>query len=122
MLVHAPAYTTAKNVGFRIVERTFSSDSTRISVGLANIHASVPDVEANKAKVCRVASIFKERGVNVAVARPPSCFASLFAVPAVKGRSVARIPRFAQPGHARAFAAVHLNGEQVIATNAHAPA
>ena len=52
---------------FRVVERTYSSDPTLLSVGLANIHATVPDIEANKDKICRVADIFKSRGVNVAV-------------------------------------------------------
>ena len=52
---------------FRVIERVFSSDPTRMSVGLANIRASVPDVEANKDKICRVAEVFKQRGVNVAV-------------------------------------------------------
>ncbi|HSP37305.1 MAG TPA: carbon-nitrogen hydrolase family protein [Frankiaceae bacterium] len=56
-----------KGEPLRIVERTFSSDPSKMSVGLANINASVPDVEANKDKICRVASIFKEHGVNVAV-------------------------------------------------------
>jgi predicted amidohydrolase len=56
-----------RTAGFRVVERVFSSDTTRMSIGLANIHASVPDVEANKDKICRVASVFKEHGVNVAV-------------------------------------------------------
>jgi predicted amidohydrolase len=52
---------------FRVIERTFSSDPTKMSVGLANINAAVPDVGANKDKIARVAAIFKERGVNVAV-------------------------------------------------------
>jgi predicted amidohydrolase len=53
--------------GFLVAERTYSDDPSRLSVGLANIEAVVPDVEANKDKILRVCRIFKERGVNVAV-------------------------------------------------------
>lgn len=53
--------------GLLVAERTFSDDSARLSVGLANIEAVVPDVEANKDKILRVCKIFKERGVNIAV-------------------------------------------------------
>jgi predicted amidohydrolase len=53
--------------GFLVAERTFSDDATKLSVGLANIEAVVPDVEANKDKILRVCKIFKERGVNFAV-------------------------------------------------------
>ncbi len=53
--------------GFPVVERTFVDEAEGATVGLANISAAVPDVEANKAKILRVARIFKERGVNVAV-------------------------------------------------------
>jgi len=61
------ARSAGSDAEFRIVERTYSADSSRMSLGLANISATVPDVEANKDKICRVAQIFKERGVNVAV-------------------------------------------------------
>jgi predicted amidohydrolase len=44
---------------------------------LANISATVPDVEANKDKILRVASIFKSRGVNVAVF-PEFCLSGYF--------------------------------------------
>lgn len=37
------------------------------SVGLANIHAEVPDLEANKDKILRAVRVFAERGVNIAV-------------------------------------------------------
>ena len=36
-------------------------------MGLANIRAEVPDIDANKDKILRAAKIFKERGVNVAI-------------------------------------------------------
>jgi predicted amidohydrolase len=50
--------------GFPVIERVYAEDDDGLSVGLANIAAVVPDVEANKDKVLRVARIFKERGVN----------------------------------------------------------
>ena len=52
---------------FLIAERSYSDDESMLSVGLANIHAEVPDLEANKDKILRAASIFADRGVNVAV-------------------------------------------------------
>jgi predicted amidohydrolase len=53
--------------GFPVIERVYSSDPAGLSVGLANIAAEVPDIEANKEKVLRAARIFKERSVNFAV-------------------------------------------------------
>ena len=34
---------------FLIAERSYCDDESKLSVGLANIHAEVPDIEANKA-------------------------------------------------------------------------
>jgi predicted amidohydrolase len=62
---------------FSVVERTYSADRSRLSVGLANISALVPDVEANKDKVLRAARIFKERGVNIAIF-PEFCLSGYF--------------------------------------------
>jgi len=62
---------------FLIVERSYCDDDSKLSVGLANIHAEVPDVEANKDKILRAASIFKERGVNIAVF-PEFCLSGYF--------------------------------------------
>jgi predicted amidohydrolase len=62
---------------FYVVERTYSDDPSRLSIGLANINAHVPDVEANKDKVLRAAKIFKERGVNVGVF-PEFCLSGYF--------------------------------------------
>jgi predicted amidohydrolase len=62
---------------FSVVERTYSDDPSRLSIGLANISAQVPGVEANKDKVLRVAKIFKERGVNVGVF-PEFCLSGYF--------------------------------------------
>ena len=62
---------------FLITERSYSDDESKLSVGLANIRAEVPDVEANKDKVLRAVSIFKERGVNMAVF-PEFCLTGYF--------------------------------------------
>ncbi|HEU5302602.1 MAG TPA: carbon-nitrogen hydrolase family protein [Acidimicrobiia bacterium] len=53
--------------GFQVVEREYSDDPDGFSVGLANIHAAVPGIEENKAKIERAARIFGELGVNVAI-------------------------------------------------------
>ena len=52
--------------GFPVIERVYSDDPTGLSVGLANIAAAVPDIEANKEKILRAARIFKRRRVNIA--------------------------------------------------------
>ncbi len=62
---------------FLIAERNYSDDESMLSVGLANIHAEVPDLEANKDKILRAASIFAERGVNIAVF-PEFCLSGYF--------------------------------------------
>lgn len=62
---------------FSVIERTYSADQSKLSVGLANISALVPDVDGNKDKVLRAARIFKERGVNVAVF-PEFCLSGYF--------------------------------------------
>lgn len=53
--------------GFQVVERSYSRDDHRISVGLANIHAVVPGVARNKDKVERATRVFRDLGVNVAI-------------------------------------------------------
>ena len=62
---------------FLIAERSYCDDESKLSVGLANIHAEVPDLAANKDKILRAASIFKERGVNIAVF-PELCLSGYF--------------------------------------------
>ena len=62
---------------FLVAERTYCDDETKLSVGLANIHADVRDVDANKDKILRAVKIFKERGVNVAVF-PEFCLSGYF--------------------------------------------
>ena len=62
---------------FLVVERVFSEDAGLPSVGLANIHAEVPNIEANKEKILRACQIFKERGTNVAIF-PEFCLSGYF--------------------------------------------
>ena len=62
---------------FPIAERSYCDDESKLSVGLANIHAEVPDVRTNKDKILRATSIFKERGVNIAVF-PELCLSGYF--------------------------------------------
>lgn len=61
----------------QVVERSYGDDESKLSVGLANIHAEVPGVAANRDKVLRAASIFKQRGVNIAVF-PEFCLTGYF--------------------------------------------
>jgi len=62
---------------FLIAEREFSDDESKLSIGLANIHAEVPGIEANKDKILRAATTFKERGVNFAIF-PEFCLSGYF--------------------------------------------
>ncbi|MHA6780486.1 carbon-nitrogen hydrolase family protein [Pseudonocardia saturnea] len=62
---------------FLIAERRYSDDDALLSVGLANIHAEVPGIEANKDKIVRAVRIFAERGVNIAVF-PEFCLSGYF--------------------------------------------
>ena len=52
---------------FIIIERVFSDDDSNLSIGLANIHAIVPNIEANKDKMARALEIFKAKKANVAI-------------------------------------------------------
>ena len=63
--------------GLLIAERSYSDDESKLSVGLANIHAAVPDIEANRDKILRAVEIFKQRGVNIAVF-PEFCLSGYF--------------------------------------------
>lgn len=62
---------------FLVVERAYSDDARLPTIGLANIHAEVPGIEANKAKIERAARVFKERGANFAVF-PEFCLSGYF--------------------------------------------
>ena len=53
--------------GFQVVERSYSDDAGLPTLGLANIHAVVPGIEENKAKIERAVRIFREMGVNIAI-------------------------------------------------------
>jgi hypothetical protein len=52
---------------FIIVERVFSYDPNNLTIGLANIRAIVPDIEANKDKMVRAVDVFKNECVNMAI-------------------------------------------------------
>jgi predicted amidohydrolase len=60
-----------------VVERTYCNEPSFPTVGLANIHAVVPGIEENKAKIERACRVFKERGVNFAVF-PEFCLSGYF--------------------------------------------
>lgn len=62
---------------FLVVERIFSQDVQKPSIGLANIHPAVHDIEGNKAKILRAARIFKERKANI-VMFPEFCLSGYF--------------------------------------------
>jgi predicted amidohydrolase len=62
---------------FSVVERSYSDDPAQFSIGIANIEAVVPDIEANKDKILRAAQLFRDRGVNVAVF-PEFCLSGYF--------------------------------------------
>ena len=62
---------------FLIAERSYCDDESKLSVGLANINAEVPNIEANKDKILRAVSVFRERGVNIAVF-PEFCLSGYF--------------------------------------------
>lgn len=62
---------------FHVFERVFSEHNELPSLGIANIHAIVPDIEANKDKIIRVLEIFKQRRVNVVVL-PEFCLTGYF--------------------------------------------
>lgn len=63
--------------GFSLVERYFSPDAEKVTIGLANIHAQVPNIEANKAKIVEILDIFKDKNVNIAIF-PEFCLAGYF--------------------------------------------
>ncbi|MDQ3648609.1 MAG: carbon-nitrogen hydrolase family protein [Actinomycetota bacterium] len=62
---------------FSIVERSYGDNEDGLSVGIANIHAAVPDVQANKDTIVQVAQTFAERGVDYALF-PEFCLSGYF--------------------------------------------
>ena len=61
-----PAAAACQN-GFIVLERVFSQDDSHLSIGIANLHAEVPEIEANKDKMLRALEVFKAKKVNLAV-------------------------------------------------------
>jgi len=68
---------TSSDSGFRVTERWFSHDERLFSIGIANIHPVVLDIEENKAKILRAIEIFKEKKVNMAIF-PEFCLSGYF--------------------------------------------
>ncbi len=66
-MVTEPQRTVPVIDGFQVVERTYSPDESLPTVGLANIHAVVPGIEANKEKILAATRVLAEFGVNVAI-------------------------------------------------------
>ena len=63
--------------GFTIIESSYSDNPDNLSIGLANLHAIVPDIEANKAKILQVIDIFKRYEVNMIIF-PEFCISGYF--------------------------------------------
>jgi predicted amidohydrolase len=55
------------NKKYFVSERFFSDVESNPSIGLANIQASVPDIEANKDNILRAVEIFREKKAKIAV-------------------------------------------------------
>jgi len=62
---------------FKIRERDFAPGENRLSIGIANIHAIVPGIEANKDKIVEATKVFKEKKVNMAIF-PEFCLSGYF--------------------------------------------
>lgn len=65
-----------RRAGLRIVERDAGAPDGR-TIGLANIAADVPGIEANKEKILAALDVFIEHGVNIAVF-PEFCLSGYF--------------------------------------------
>jgi len=68
---------THTSTGFQVTERYFSNDESLPTIGIANIHAVVPDIKGNKGKIVEVLDIFKAKKVNIAVF-PEFCLSGYF--------------------------------------------
>ena len=62
---------------FKLRERDFAPGENRLSIGIANTHAIVPGIEANKEKIVEVMKVFKEKKVNMAIF-PEFCLSGYF--------------------------------------------
>jgi predicted amidohydrolase len=60
-----------------IVERKFSENNNNLSIGLANIHAIVPDIEQNKINFINCINEFKKKNVNM-ILFPEFCLTGYF--------------------------------------------
>jgi len=60
-----------------VVERTYCDEAAFPTIGLANLHAVVPGIEENKAKIEGACRQFKRHGVNVAIF-PEFCLSGYF--------------------------------------------
>ena len=63
--------------GFTVVESEYSDVPGNLSIGLANIHAIVPDIETNKEKILQVINVFKGYNVNMIIF-PEFCISGYF--------------------------------------------
>jgi len=71
-------FITEEIVGeFNLIEKTFSDDNSKLSIGLANIHALVPGVEMNKNKIVKAVEVLKSKGANMIIF-PEFCLAGYF--------------------------------------------
>ena len=68
---------TEKVDGFTVIVSDYSDTPDNLSIGLANLHAIVPDIEANKEKILQVIDIFKEYKVNMIIF-PEFCISGYF--------------------------------------------
>lgn len=50
-----------------LIVRSFSDDPGGLAIGIATLHAQVPDVEANKARIVAALKRMKQAGVNMAL-------------------------------------------------------
>ena len=50
-----------------VIVRSFSDDAAGLNVGIATLHAQVPDVAGNKARIVAALKQMKQQGVNMAL-------------------------------------------------------
>ncbi len=67
----------AKADGFRILRRVANNDPSLLNLGIANISAIVPGIDANKTKIVDAIKILKGDGVNM-ILFPEFCLAGYF--------------------------------------------
>jgi predicted amidohydrolase len=66
-----------KKKRYKVRERVFNCTENRLCIGIANIHAIVPGIEANKEKIVEVMQVFKKKKVNMAIF-PEFCLSGYF--------------------------------------------